>query len=1094
MKGNFNFDNRLNFNSWDFFFKVIRKKFKGVLNLFIFYFFFLIIFDCNKFIYSINIDTQQTYKHNLNISNNLTSFSIIEKMNRLPDINEFYSHIFLFDDPDNFNINPKTGTINTGYKIHIKYPCSSYPININLDLDIFDPISEMELMIFSDYLAVNLNNCNENINKFNLPPIPEKIITKLKTDYVILNYSLKLKNSKGTIEYFSQIGNKYFLKKKDNIIPFDIKNNPVKDNKEKIENYEKMNFIEKKDILNNTLKNLTKENDKDENLQISILISEYLLSTNCDSNLLYEEFNINNNIHNYKHLIDSYLAKHLIENKNELSSKNSNDYSLKNFKEDDYNKLYFSLYLEEECNNTLIRTLEKSMKNLIENFQCENVENIIFNQSNPNNTILLAALSVLYPSIKNFYFSENSFANHFTMSNCLSIYGLNLLRKLNSTYHNDIDDLSNEFMESIFLTASNVLDTLSNNTNFNNKSYNEEFSLIINDETIKTKNLIETQEKLFINNNFNNKSKIKSNNLIYFYEKIKKNESNQQILMLKQNYPNSIYKQENNQSIFYKNFSLKYEISDTDIIISIPIDYILEKYKLKEIYVSAINYKNFPLLKNINKTYSDDVVSIKIFDAIKNEVVEIENLDDDFPIKIYLNKTDKNNLNLNTCLFYDDELKIWNDYKCKRTSESSSDYIICDCYHLTEFSFSIINPVDIYKDLIAILRDIRFINNLSDFKYFNFSNGGVLYMFLAFLLILLIGLYFILKEEIKEKKYDNLNKEKNLDLFIEDELYLYYDDDEIIVKKFFNKEVMKRNLKINIKKFDKKCYLNSSKNDDLNSDMTNNENLEIHRNLLEENKFMNKSLPNEKIIDSYDNQTNDNLKISTNINNINEITNSIGIIGKINNNKKTINFGKELYYAFLVISNEYRIFALFSNDPFIMNKYSILFILFFDIINYFAISSLISPNNSFSGDPKRTSYGYIYVDKKIAIYFLIILFSKIPRILLTKFVRRLLIDKNTDKDLKKQKRFYIYCATYMLIIFVFIFFLINTLWISMNNVKHKRTNNFIYNFIFSYLLKYVWIFIFIFIKSVLFYFLKRYDNTHINNLYLLTLNIYTFIP
>jgi hypothetical protein len=83
------------------------------------------------------------------------------------------------------------------------------------------------------------------------------------------------------------------------VIPFDIHNNPVRDNKEKIDNYVKKNLIEKKEILNETIKNLTKEENKDENLQTSILISQYILSTKCDLSLLLQEYRSEDNKEKY---------------------------------------------------------------------------------------------------------------------------------------------------------------------------------------------------------------------------------------------------------------------------------------------------------------------------------------------------------------------------------------------------------------------------------------------------------------------------------------------------------------------------------------------------------------------------------------------------------------------------------------------------------------------------------------------------------------------------------------------------------------------------------------------------------------------------
>jgi len=1013
--------------------------------------------------------------------------------------NKFYNKDLLsnFDSPYSVMISPHTGNFKTTYLLHIDGICSYYPILVNIRLFIFD-IDERELYDDLDFISISIKDCKIKHLKFKLPELRKELIDNIKSDYVRVNYNFIIRNKNGFIDH-NDLDYQIEIKKSHDVIPFDIHNNPVRNNLEKIEKYKKLKIDEKKIILDKTIQNekfalMT----KDKILQDSILISQYLLSTDCESNTLIEEFIETENIEKFESLIVSFKYRHIknIHLKDKLSSDNHTDFKGLVINNNDI-KNVFSKFLQEDCHKIIQKTFEDSMKLLIENFQCESIDELILGQINPNNTVILAYLSVLYPSYGSSFFSENSFNDHYSMSNCLSTKGLNLLQKLNSTYNIEIENLSSEFMQSIFLTSSNIIETLNKNSIFSNRTYDQEFSLIINEETIKARSLIETQEKFFINNNFKKNTKIKSNNLIFLYEKIQKNTQYLQnnykieknILLNFQDEKNQISANDTFEKIEYKNFSIQYEEIDSELIVSIPINYILEKYHLDEIFVSAIRYKNFPFLKNSNNTFADDILSIKIIDAISNQIIDVENLDEDYPIKIYLKKDDLSYSNLNTCLFFDDDLKKWNDYKCISKTNSNSDYLICDCYHLTEFAFSSINPVDIYKDFIGIIRDIRFINDLNDFRYCTFSNAGVIYMFLGFLMLFSLGFYYFLRREFTNNITENSKIEN--ELFNDDNLYFYVEnDEEIIVKKFFKKEAIQRNIRINLKKISQKCNM-IKQQEGKNFDCISNGNCDFDKNLLSDDSS--------NYIKSYEQDRENKFNKSENEIKTHRIYINIQNNISVNEDKKyTLKFFfKRVFYAITVVAHEYRIVALFSKEPFIMNHFSILFIIFFDTLNFIAISSLISPNNSLSGDPNKTSYGYFYVNKKVAIYLIIIFFSKIPRIIISIFIKKVPIKNDLEKNEKEKMKkwlFVKYCFTYLFIFVLYVFFFINTFWISMNNVKNKRSNDFIYFFIISLFIKYCWIFIFILIKSVFLILFFKKDNSILDKIYVLFLNIYTFIP
>jgi len=369
----------------------------------------------------------------ININNNNEFNSYYLNIHKVSDINKNNSNN---NNDYNLEILPKKGDLNTQYSIHLLYDCEKYPLQIKVDLEFFDPLTEKSLLIQMNYLNLSFTNCIDKVKLFKLIPLPDRIVQSLKTDYALLDYHVVITNDKGFKENFTQKNNQYKINKdnNDNVIPFDIHNNPVRDNKEKIDKYAKMNFVEKKALLKESIRNLTLEVNKDENLQTSILISQFILSTECEANLLFEEYEAQENKEAYNHHLTNLLFAAKNENLNfnltsflTTNEENNPTLSLQLLLESDFisaRREQVSKILADDCTNTLVKILENSMSNLIENFQCDTVEKLIFNQTNPNNTIILTALSVLYPSFGNLFFSEDSFKNHFSMSNCLSTNGL----------------------------------------------------------------------------------------------------------------------------------------------------------------------------------------------------------------------------------------------------------------------------------------------------------------------------------------------------------------------------------------------------------------------------------------------------------------------------------------------------------------------------------------------------------------------------------------------------------------------------------------------------------------------------------------------
>lgn len=180
----------------------------------------------------------------------------------------------------------------------------------------------------------------------------------------------------------------------------------------------------------------------------------------------------------------------------------------------------------------------------------------------------------------------------------------------------------------------------------------------------------------------------------------------------------------------------------------LPIENIREKYKNNNLIYGIIQYSNYPLLSPGNKNFSENVFSINFFN--ENLVPQkIQNLTEN--VELYIKKPDRS---FNTCLFIDSDYK-WNDYGCKSTD--MGDILLCSCDHLTDFSSSKYNPVNIAKDLMEVIFDAWIINSLAPFGNLSFGNATVFYIFFSILIIYLIGLKFTMKYD-KEDQNDEYDK------------------------------------------------------------------------------------------------------------------------------------------------------------------------------------------------------------------------------------------------------------------------------------------------------------------------------------------------
>ena len=111
--------------------------------------------------------------------------------------------------------------------------------------------------------------------------------------------------------------------------------------------------------------------------------------------------------------------------------------------------------------------------------------------------------------------------------------------------------------------------------------------------------------------------------------------------------------------------------------------YALATYENCEYYVQSLG--NFKAKADLNANISDSKI-------------KISNLT--HPIGIILQKPFAS---FNECIFYDESSQSLNNSNCLST-QISKNYILCQCDHLTDFSISSLNPLNLLKDLSLLLK------------------------------------------------------------------------------------------------------------------------------------------------------------------------------------------------------------------------------------------------------------------------------------------------------------------------------------------------------------------------------------------------------
>ena len=505
-------------------------------------------------------------------------------------------------------------------------------------------------------------------------------------------------------------------------------------------------------------------------------------------------------------------------------------------------------------------------------------------------------------------------------------------------------------------------------------------------------------------------------------------------------------------------------------------DKIVKQYKQIS-NVGMIEYSSYPLLnENITNDISPQFISLKMYDKYSNEI-NITQLEK--PIRIFIQKPFTS---FNECVFYDENSNKINSTECN--SKVIDDYVLCSCTHLTDFTLSRYNPINIVKDVVNLFKQVRIINSFEPFKHINKENAIVIYVFSGIFVVYLILLvvmiildkksksdFFIIMVDKEEKccSKESIEEEiEELKLTTEKELLWK----SILGKQFKENTEKDRENRVILKNLG--LTLNEEK-----ISKTKKDNIMIE---MKEFSKENKANPQKKksifkkIIEKHKKEKEDKNKVllhneehfsstpKTKPKTQNEISNK--------KNKQT-SHKKEIFLSLWYVNrefylNEYRIIALIMNRQGIMSRTNYLTLIFIRLIAALSVCSLLSVCNSKSNSENG------FTNRDLAVSIGTILIIEIPftfiEILLCK--TKLPKSKQKEKDHKRKWALFVHIIIYIFFTLFFACGFINTTWIYLDADINERHCDFIKDFVISTLLDYfVYEIVIISMKSIIYTFL-----------------------
>ena len=763
------------------------------------------------------------------------------------------------------------------------------------------------------------------------------------------------------------------------------------------------------------------------------------------------------------------------------------------------NKLLMS-FDSQKKKNKFIDTLVTKTSTL---FACDSKNiNSIFSQSTYDSDSLLLSLLSLYYTSNNVDISTSEKSKN-SISKFLSCFTSNTLSMISKTstinsialtlLKDDFNSILSETIENVISIRyeSNKISTVLTPSKKNNKTYMIKNSLVTVDEALTLKkvndeyahNLLSLYKNENVHRSHNDYSDIISITLI----------SGDSIKKLTKQLEQSGYsmllslKMDINEEINTTIDNSISEMKENNKNISIILPYFIQSENT-QYSLSVISYDKYPLLHPEVSEINQNVISIALYNSNDVKITKFPKNDNiTFIIK-------KPYASFNECIFFDENTYNWNNTNC--LSIDRKEYLACSCDHLTDFSMSLY-PLSLVYESFKLLTNVKIMDSFEPFKYLNWENGKVFFIYMGLLGVFLIGLipslwfdlvkdgnFFLSDEEddegccseeiikcelieLRKKTDEDINQRKesaiqryfgiNLEnkqrsrtvlkaLGIEIEMT----DKEEEKKEENDIKVQKDQSPINSTKKKKNIFSLSNDNKDALLDVENG------------NKKEDIVLP---IIPPSPPKKDEKNEAKHHYNSKEEI---LSQISKMKNSQYPYEwFYRSLYIIKLFFKNEYRLLVIFLNKPNQMTKTNILVLIIIRLAVSLAICALLSECNE-----KNTSERYL--NREISVAILTIFIIEIPFTIFEFLLNKSKIKDKNEKMKIRAKTAATQVVIYILFFLLFVFGTLNTTWISITRDKENRECEFLNEFLWNTLLdNFVYEILIILSKSIVYFILIR---------------------
>ena len=378
-------------------------------------------------------------------------------------------------------------------------------------------------------------------------------------------------------------------------------------------------------------------------------------------------------------------------------------------------------------NETIYNILLSKISSIL---SCDEIKQLFIRES--KGTVLSTALALYYTISHKDTIKENDLIILSLINNCIIEYGnSNFIgnEDNNELYQDDFTNTLSNTVDKMIFILDNIthIDPSYNETSFHSKEYQYNNSIV--DSPSRNQILTSIRNISYMVSKYNNSEKYNYQNVhfvSYYIDNLAVRDYQQSNILLTTRQCDSIAK-------------------DVTIKFCFPYSEIKRKYP-QAYQVSVVSYSKYPLLnQNVTEHFSKNFSSIEIRDKNSN-IIKVSNLEE--RIKMIIKKPYSH---FNECLFYSEEDNHLSSTGCI-AENFNSDYLLCSCTHLTDFTISDLNPLLLFNDIKKVLTQARIITSFDVFRNLTWKNATVLYTIGAILFIFIIMVVYTMKKDLGQFK------------------------------------------------------------------------------------------------------------------------------------------------------------------------------------------------------------------------------------------------------------------------------------------------------------------------------------------------------